>query len=151
MRGRVLRPLRLPQPKNPAPKEQPAAKGHADAEPPAEITIDDFARIDLRLAKVINCELIEGADKLLKLTVKLGNEERTICSGIRKWYTPADMIGKTVVVVANLKPRKMRGIESHGMILCASGRRRRQPDAGHDAGRFPRRLQSPVGAHDASV
>ena len=56
----------------------------------------------------------------MKLTVKMGEEERTICSGIRQWYKPEDLIGKTVVVVANLKPRKMRGIVSHGMILCAS-------------------------------
>ena len=85
-----------------------------------EISIDEFEKVDLRLGKVLNCEYIEGADKLLKLTVKLGEEERTICSGIRKWYKPDDLIGKSVVVVANLKPRKMRGILSHGMILCAS-------------------------------
>ena len=110
-------------------EEKPAAAGEtraqekteASEEPGfSEITIDDFAKVELRLAKVVACEYIEKADKLLKLTVRMGGEERTICSGIRKWYEPQDLIGKTVVVVANLKPRKMRGIVSHGMILCAS-------------------------------
>ena len=110
-------------------EEKPAATGETRAqekteapEEPgfSEITIDDFAKVELRLAKVVACEYIEKADKLLKLTVRMGGEERTICSGIRKWYEPQDLIGKTVVVVANLKPRKMRGIVSHGMILCAS-------------------------------
>ena len=106
-----------------APKKSEKAETPAEAEeeyPAKEISIEDFMKIDLRLGLVKNCETIEKADKLLKLTVQLGDEERTICSGIRKWYAPEDLIGKTVVVVANLKPRKMRGIVSHGMILCAS-------------------------------
>lgn len=84
------------------------------------ITYDEFAKIDLRLAKVEHCEAIEGADKLLKLELSLGEERRTVVSGIKKWYTPEQMIGKTVVLVANLKPAKLRGVLSQGMILCAS-------------------------------
>ncbi len=106
-----------------APRKAEKAETPAEAEeeyPAKEISIEDFMKIDLRLGLVKNCETIEKADKLLKLTVQLGDEERTICSGIRKWYAPEELIGKTVVVVANLKPRKMRGIVSHGMILCAS-------------------------------
>ncbi|GGK14324.1 methionine--tRNA ligase [Deinococcus malanensis] len=85
----------------------------------ALISIDDFARIDLRIAEVVACEAVEKADKLLKLTVRLGDETRTVVSGIRKWYEPADLVGRKVVLVANLKPAKLRGIESQGMILAA--------------------------------
>ena len=83
------------------------------------ITIDDFAKIDLRLAKVIAAERVEKADKLLKLRLKVGDSERTVVSGIAKHYSPEDMVGRTVVIVANLKPAKLRGIMSEGMILCA--------------------------------
>lgn len=85
-----------------------------------EITIDDFAKIDLRVAEVISCEKVEKADKLLKLSVRFGNEVRTIVSGIAKHYSPEKMVGKKVVLVANLKPAKLRGIESYGMLLAAS-------------------------------
>lgn len=85
----------------------------------AEIAIDDFSKIDLRVALVTACEKVEKTDKLLKLTVKLGEEMRTVVSGIAKFYTPEEMIGKRVVMIANLKPAKLRGIESRGMILCA--------------------------------
>ncbi len=84
------------------------------------IGIEDFARIQLRVAEVLECEKVPKADKLLKLTVALGEERRTILSGIAEYYTPEEMIGKQVVVVANLAPRKMRGIESQGMILAAT-------------------------------
>ena len=84
------------------------------------ITIDEFFRTQLRVAEVIACEKVEKADKLLKLTLKVGEETRTVVSGIAKHYTPEQMVGKRVVLVANLKPRAMRGIESQGMILCAS-------------------------------
>ncbi|MGE5473662.1 MAG: methionine--tRNA ligase [Ignavibacteriales bacterium] len=84
------------------------------------ITIDDFAKLDLRVAKVLKAEKVEGADKLLKLTVDAGDGERTVVSGIAKHYAAEDMIGKSVILVANLKPVKLRGIESHGMILAAS-------------------------------
>ncbi len=84
-----------------------------------EITFDDFDKIDLRVGKIIAAEKVENADKLLKFTVKLGEEERTILSGVAPYYTPEYMLNKSVVVVANLKPRKIRGIESKGMILYA--------------------------------
>ena len=85
----------------------------------AEIAIDDFSKIDLHVALVTACEKVEKTDKLLKLTVKLGEETRTVVSGIAKFYTPEEMVGKRVVMIANLKPAKLRGIESRGMILCA--------------------------------
>jgi len=80
----------------------------------------DFAKLDLRTAKVIAAEKVEKADKLLKLTVKLGNEERTVVSGIAKHYKPEEMVGKNVVMIANLKPVKLRGIMSNGMILAGA-------------------------------
>lgn len=87
----------------------------------SEITIDDFAKINLRVGKVTACDRVEKADKLLKLTVDLGEVRlRTIVSGIAQWYSTDDMVGKSIVVVANLKPVKLRGILSEGMILCAS-------------------------------
>ncbi|MGY2892397.1 methionine--tRNA ligase [Deinococcus sp. UYEF24] len=97
-----------------APDATPAPRPEVE-----EISIDDFAKIDLRVALVIAAEAVEKADKLLKLTVKLGDEERVVVSGIRKWFAPEDLIGRRVVVVANLKPVKLRGIISHGMILAA--------------------------------
>jgi len=82
------------------------------------ISIDDFAKVELRTAKITEAEHHPDADRLLKLTLDVGGKSRTICAGIRQWYEPEDLIGKTVVIVANLKPRKMRGIESQGMILA---------------------------------
>ena len=84
-----------------------------------EISIDDFAKVKLETGKVLTAEKVEKADKLLKLTVKTGEKTRTIVSGIAKSYSPEDMVGRTVVVVVNLKPCKLRGILSEGMILCA--------------------------------
>jgi methionyl-tRNA synthetase len=85
-----------------------------------QITIDDFVKIDLRVAKIIVAEPIPKADKLLRLEVDLGYEKRQILSGIAEWYTPEELIGRNIVVIANLAPRKMRGFESHGMLLAAS-------------------------------
>lgn len=85
-----------------------------------EIAIEDFARLDLRVAEVIACEKVEKADKLLKLSIKIGEETRTIVSGIAKHYSAEELVGKKVVVVANLKPAKLRGIVSQGMLLAAS-------------------------------
>ena len=85
-----------------------------------EITIEDFEKIDLRVVKVKACEPIKGAKKLLKLTVDLGGEERQVVSGIAKFYKPEELVGKNVVLVANLKPVKLRGELSQGMILAAS-------------------------------
>lgn len=84
------------------------------------ITIEDFEKIDLRVATVLACEKVPRADKLLKLTLKLGDEERVILSGIAEHYAPEEMVGKHVIVVANLAPRKMRGIESQGMLLAVT-------------------------------
>lgn len=84
------------------------------------ITIDDFAKVDLRVAKVLEAEKVEKADKLLKMKLQVGEETRQVVSGIAKYYTPEEMIGKTLILVANLKPVKLRGIESQGMILAAS-------------------------------
>ncbi|MDY2657621.1 MAG: methionine--tRNA ligase [Candidatus Limiplasma sp.] len=107
----------------PKPEKQPAPKAEkTPAQDNGLITIDDFARVRLRAARVTAAEKVEGADKLLKLTLSLGPDEpeRTVVSGIAKFYTPEEMVGKQVVVVANLRPAKLRGIRSEGMILCAS-------------------------------
>ena len=85
----------------------------------SEITIDDFAKVQLRVGKILTAEKVEKADKLLKFSVQIGKDVRTIVSGIAKYYTPEEMLGKNVVVVYNLKPAKLRGIESQGMLLCA--------------------------------
>ncbi|MBR3941944.1 MAG: methionine--tRNA ligase [Clostridia bacterium] len=85
-----------------------------------EIEFDDFLKMDLRVAKVLSCEEVPKANKLLKFNLKVGNEERVIVSGIKKWYKPEDLVGKNVLIIANLKPRKIMGIESKGMILSAA-------------------------------
>ena len=87
---------------------------------PSEISIDDFAKINLKVGKVLECRHVDGADKLLVSQIKIGDEVRQIVSGIAKHYSPEDMIGKKVVVVTNLKPVKVRGVLSQGMILAAS-------------------------------
>jgi methionyl-tRNA synthetase len=84
-----------------------------------EIVFDDFAKIDLKVGTIVAAEKVEKADKLLKLQVDLGFETRTIVSGIAMHFKPEDIVGKQVTVVCNLAPRKMRGIESNGMILMA--------------------------------
>lgn len=81
---------------------------------------DDFEKIQLVVAKVLKCEKVPKADKLLMSTLKVGNTERIVVSGIAKFYTPEEMVGKKVVLLANLAPRKIRGVESHGMLLCAA-------------------------------
>lgn len=85
-----------------------------------EIAIDDFGKLDLRSAIIVAAEKVEKADKLLKLTIDLGTETRTIVSGIAEFYTPENLVGLSIVVIANLKPAKIRGIESRGMLLAAS-------------------------------
>lgn len=110
--------------KEAAPAEKPV-QAEKKAETPViehkpEITIDDFAKLEFRVAEVLACEPIPKADKLLKLTLKLGDETRTVASGIAQHYKPEDLIGKRVVLVANLKPSKLRGVLSQGMILAAS-------------------------------
>jgi methionyl-tRNA synthetase len=83
------------------------------------ITFDDFLKVDLRVAEIKACEDVEGADKLYKLTIDVG-EERTIVAGIKLYYSKEELIGKKIAVVANLEPRKLRGVLSHGMLLAAS-------------------------------
>lgn len=104
--------------------EAPKVEAKKEAKPAAaaagEITIDDFAKIDLRVATVVAAERVPKTDKLIKLQVKIGDEERTIVSGIAQHYEPENLIGKNVIVIANLKPAKLRGIESRGMVLAAS-------------------------------
>ena len=101
-------------------KEEPSAP-KASIEPIAEeITIEDFAKLDLRVVEILKAEKVEKTDKLIKLEVKLGEEIRTVVSGIAKHYEPQELVGKKVVLVANLKPVKLRGITSQGMILAAS-------------------------------
>lgn len=86
-----------------------------------EISFDDFSKLDIRVAVVKDCQPVAKADKILQFTLDIGGEERTVVSGIRKFYSePADMIGKKLVVLANLAPKKIRGIKSHGMILTAA-------------------------------
>ena len=106
---------------------EPAAPvAPAEPEKPAlpplkeEISYEDFAKVDFRLAKVKACEEVKKSKKLLKLTLDVGGEERTVVSGIKKWYAPADLVGKTVVLVANLKPATLCGVESRGMVLAVS-------------------------------
>ncbi|WP_373000502.1 methionine--tRNA ligase subunit beta, partial [Lutispora sp.] len=101
-------------------KAKPESKAKDEVKAKPEITIDDFAKLDLRVAKVIGCEKVKGADKLLKLELEVGEEKRQVVSGIAEYYKPEDLIGKSVVIVYNLKPVKLRGVESKGMILAAS-------------------------------
>ena len=86
-----------------------------------EIRYDDFAKLDIRVAKIIAAEEIEGADKLLKITLDVGEEigERTVAAGIKEWYSIEDLVGKIVIYLANLEPRKLRGVVSQGMIIAA--------------------------------
>ena len=102
------------------------------------IQFDDFAKLDLKIGTILSAEKVEKADKLLKLEIDLGFEKRTIVSGIALHFKPEEIIGKQVVVVANLAPRKMRGIESNGMILMAEDKAGKlhfvMPENGIDAG-----------------
>jgi len=82
------------------------------------VSIEDFMKLELRIARVLSAERIKGSDKLLKLTLSLGNEERTVVAGIAKYYSPDELIGKKILIVANLKPRKIFGIESQGMVVA---------------------------------
>jgi methionyl-tRNA synthetase len=110
---------------NPTPSAAPAAShGGAGAAPASgvadKIGIEDFAKVEMRVGQVKTAERIVGADKLLKLTVDIGSEIRQICAGIAQYYEPESLIGRKVVVVVNLAPRKLRGVESNGMIVAAS-------------------------------
>ena len=84
------------------------------------ISIDDFMKVDLRVAKVLEAERVPKSKKLVKMSIDVGTERRTILAGIAEAYEPEALVGKTVVIVANLKPAKLMGIESNGMVLAAS-------------------------------
>jgi methionyl-tRNA synthetase len=107
------------------PPVQPAQR-EATTAPAADgrISIDDFMKVELRVAKVLTAEKVEKSKKLLKLSVDVGTEVRTLVAGIAEAYEPEALVGKTVVIVFNLKPAKLMGIESNGMVLAAS------PDGG---------------------
>ena len=105
--------------KKAAKKEVKASKKVEELEE-GQITIDDFAKLDLRVAKILTAERVPKTDKLMKIQLEVGEEERTVVSGIAKHYTAEELIGRNVILIANLKPVKLRGIESRGMILAAS-------------------------------
>ncbi|MEY7999387.1 methionine--tRNA ligase [Clostridium sp. Mt-5] len=101
-------------------EQQKASKGSKVKPSKGEITIDDFEKLDLKVAKVLQCEPIKGSNKLLKFQLDLGEEKRQVISGIAKYYKPEELVGKYVVIVANLKPIKLKGEISQGMILSAA-------------------------------
>lgn len=103
-----------------AKKEEPKAPEKAKENEDGMIGIEDFSKVDLRVVEILAAEPVPKTDKLMKIQVSLGDEERTVVSGIAKHYKPEDLIGKHVVLVANLKPAKLRGVMSHGMLLAAS-------------------------------
>jgi methionyl-tRNA synthetase len=126
------RSIRVEDSKNPPPAPTPAATPVAPAASPAaaaaptdgKITIDDFMKVELRTAKVLTAEKVPNSRKLVKLSVDVGSEQRTLVAGIAEAYEPEALVGRTVVIVFNLKPAKLMGIESNGMVLAAS------PDGG---------------------
>ena len=110
-----------PEGKTPDPPAAPQQTSpDAGSGQPEHITIDDFAKVELRVAQVLVAERIPKADKLLRLEVDLGYEKRQILAGIAQFYEPEKLVGRKIVIVANLAPRKMRGLESNGMLLAAS-------------------------------
>ncbi|TMG92124.1 MAG: methionine--tRNA ligase subunit beta, partial [Betaproteobacteria bacterium] len=106
----------------PSPQPFPPAGGEGAKTSATTISIDDFSKIDLRIAKIVNAEQVDGADKLLKLTLDIGDgRHRTVFAGIKSAYKPEDLIGRLTPMVANLAPRKMKFGLSEGMVLAASG------------------------------
>ncbi|MCL4454103.1 MAG: methionine--tRNA ligase subunit beta [Deinococcus sp.] len=122
------------------PKLEHSATHAEDPQTPSAgpIGIEDFAKVELRVAEVVKAEKHPKADKLLVLTLSLGSETRTVVSGIAEWYTPESLLGKKLVLVSNLKPAKLRGVESQGMILAGEDHKGRivvvTPDADLPAG-----------------
>jgi methionyl-tRNA synthetase len=106
-------------PQNAAAVEPPKAEAPAPAEAKPRITYDEFAKVELRTARVLKAEKVEKADKLLRLELEVGTEIRQIVAGVAKHYAPEELVGKTIVIVANLQPAVIRGIESNGMLLAA--------------------------------
>jgi methionyl-tRNA synthetase len=114
-------PVEAAAPATPAPAA-PATPAPAAEQTDNVITIDEFGKIDLRVAVVLAVERVPKTEKLLKLELDLGSEQRTIVSGIAEFYEPEALVGKRIVIVANLKPARIRGVESRGMLLAAGGR-----------------------------
>ncbi len=102
------------------PAAAPAAKQSEPVEGVAQIEYDDFAKVELKVAEIVEAERVPKADRLLRLVLAVGEERRQIVSGIAQHYTPEELIGKRIILVANLKPKKLRGVESHGMLLAAT-------------------------------
>ncbi len=88
---------------------------------PATVDFGDFAKLDIRMGTILQAHAVEGSDKLIKLTIDLGNEQRTVVTGMREFYTPAEFVGKQLPIIANLKSQTLRGIESHGMLMAIEG------------------------------
>lgn len=110
-----------PAASTPTPASAPAPAAPAQPEARPQITIDDFAKVELKVAKVVKAEFHPSADKLLKLQLDDGSgTPRQICAGIRANYTPESLVGRSIIIVANLAPRNLRGEESRGMLLAAS-------------------------------
>ena len=99
--------------------EKPASKENPKADVPGVITYDDFMKVELKTGVVRQAEAVEGSDKLIKIIAEVGSQTRQIVSGIRQWYAPEELVGKTIVILANLKPAKIFGVESYGMLLAA--------------------------------
>jgi methionyl-tRNA synthetase len=109
-------------PKKPAEPDKPRpsdSAGRSNDAKPVEIDIEEFAKIQLRVGRVFEAEPLEGSDRLMKLQVIIGEDRRQIVAGIRKNYGPEDLIGRQLIVCTNLKPAKLRGVESQGMLLAA--------------------------------
>jgi len=88
------------------------------------ISFEDFSKLDIRIAEVLEAEIVEGADKLIKLTLEVGElGKRTIVSGIRDWYTPEELVGKKIVYLSNLKEKQIKGVESQGMLLASEDKK----------------------------
>ena len=105
-----------------APAQTPAPEAAPVTDEASVITIDEFAKVELRVAVVLAAERVPRTEKLLKLELDMGSERRTIVSGIAEFYELEALVGKRIVVVANLKPARIRGVESRGMLLAAGGR-----------------------------
>lgn len=120
MANEELNPPPATQAAKPAASAAPAGAAPAAPTSPEKISIEDFAKVEMRVGQIKTAERIMGADKLLKLTVDIGTEIRQICAGIAQYYEPEKLIGRKVAVVVNLAPRKLRGVESNGMIIAAA-------------------------------
>ncbi|HEX8838534.1 MAG TPA: methionine--tRNA ligase [Candidatus Acidoferrum sp.] len=120
MANEELNPPPATQAAKPAASTAPAGAAAAAPTSPEKISIEDFAKVEMRVGQIKTAERIMGADKLLKLTVDIGTEIRQICAGIAQYYEPEKLIGRKVAVVVNLAPRKLRGVESNGMIIAAA-------------------------------